>query len=318
VETTVRPSDPVRRRSAQCGRRPRCLHPRRPLDHRCLPRPPRSQLAAASGSAGAARRSPAALPAAALPSAPASRHEKPHQPQLQPPLSHLPRRARARDPARLWRGSPTRDLQPRRWCTSHQQSPIRMQETKAGELLRGEGPGCPERAGSPNPATRLRPSLQLRPQTQLSYPRAEPPTLPSHIPDLARTAYLGCCGWPEAARNLGSKLPGGRRRARHQQAERLRHRPQAHCRSRVAPRACWWRCCCGPPGPGHSAYWMGCATAAAVGLGPAPGSAVGQRWGHRDPGLEGGVGPAEEVRQGEREGSAKSARPGKVEHVVGA
>lgn len=55
-----------------------------------------------------------------------------------------------------------------------------------------------------------------------------------------------------------------------------------------------------------------------MGLGPAPGSAVGPRWGHRDPGLEGGVGPAEEVRQGEREGSAKSAMPGKVEHVVGA
>ena len=45
---------------------------------------------------------------------------------------------------------------------------------------------------------------------------------------------------------------------------------------------------------------------------------MGPRWGHRDLGLEGGVGPVEEVRQGEREGSAKSARPGKVEHVVGA
>ena len=176
---------------------------------------------------------------------------------------------------------------------------------------RHETPPLP--SAPPSDPTVLPPSRASDPA--LSHPRPSPLLLLHRV---RRTAYPGCYGWPEAARNLGSKLPGGRRRARHRQAERLRRLLRAHCRSRAAPRACWWRCCCGPPGPGHSAYWMGCATAAAVGPGPAPGSAVGPRWGHRDLGLEGGVGPAEEVRQGEREGSAKSARPGKVEHVVGA
>lgn len=161
----------------------------------------------------------------------------------------------------------------------------------------------------PHPATRHRPPFSsfLRPNCPAPEPSLRPRPLISPRPFCCSTeSGEGLTRVLRMARGGAEprlKLPGWQAAARHRRAEAAAPLLRAHCRSRAAPRACWWRCCCGPPGPGHSAYWMGCATAAAVG----PGCCQGQPWArdgrHRDLGLEGGVGPAEEVRgRGEREG----------------
>lgn len=187
-------------------------------------------------------------------------------------------------------------------------------------LLQEEVPSWTEIAGSRDPV----PSLSSAPKPDCRIPQLRSlASHPAHLsfqylasptaPPVRRAAYPGCRGQPEAEQDLCSRRPGGRRRALRRRAGKLRRRPQARCRIRAAPQACLWRCCCGPPDPGRSAYWTGCARAEAEGPGPATGSAVGLGSEYQDPVSGGGVRPGEEVKQGESAGRVEGARPKKVE-----
>lgn len=121
-----------------------------------------------------------------------------------PPPSRHPLQARARDPARLGLGSPTRALQPRRWCIGRQPSPTRQQEAKAVALLQGEVPSWTEIAGSRDPVLSL--SSALKPDCRIPQLRSLASN-PAHRP----LPYLAS---PTAPRGPEGCLPGVLRTAR--------------------------------------------------------------------------------------------------------